>query len=82
MKMLIVRAIHVYKKIEPLRQFCMKIFIGQSGFECMFQPTCSEYTELAVQKYGAIKGLRLGFLRILRCRPGSKGGFDPVPKTS
>jgi len=39
-------------------------------------PTCSEYTYEAVEKYGVIKGLWFGFLRVLRCRPGGKGGID------
>ncbi len=46
---------------------------------CRFQPTCSQYTYQAVEKYGSLKGLYLGFLRIVRCHPWSKGGYDPVP---
>ena len=34
---------------------------------------------LYLKKYGAIKGGALGFWRILRCNPFSKGGYDPVP---
>lgn len=45
---------------------------------CRFTPTCSEYTYQAVEKYGALKGIILGFKRILRCHPWSTGGFDPV----
>jgi putative membrane protein insertion efficiency factor len=45
---------------------------------CRFEPTCSEYTKQAVEKYGAMKGSWLGLKRILRCQPFSKGGFDPV----
>jgi len=45
---------------------------------CRFQPTCSEYTYQAVRRYGALAGLRLGFLRVVRCHPWSKGGYDPV----
>lgn len=45
---------------------------------CRFEPTCSEYTKQAVEKYGAIKGSWLGLKRILRCQPFSKGGYDPV----
>lgn len=47
------------------------------GF-CRFQPTCSEYTYSAVEKYGILKGGTLGFWRILRCNPWSEGGNDPL----
>lgn len=46
---------------------------------CRFYPTCSEYTLLAVRKYGALKGSWLGLKRLLRCQPFAKGGYDPVP---
>jgi uncharacterized protein len=32
----------------------------------------------AVEKYGIIVGIFKGILRILRCNPFAKGGFDPV----
>ena len=46
---------------------------------CRFHPTCSEYAYEAIEKYGIIKGGRLGAWRILRCNPLSRGGWDPVP---
>jgi putative membrane protein insertion efficiency factor len=46
---------------------------------CRFYPTCSEYTLLAIRKYGVAKGSWLGFKRLLRCQPLAKGGYDPVP---
>jgi len=49
---------------------------------CRFYPTCSAYTLEAVEKYGVIKGSGIGFLRILRCNPLFKGGYDPVDKTA
>jgi len=45
---------------------------------CRFEPTCSQYTMQAVEKYGAFRGTWLGAKRILRCQPFSKGGYDPV----
>ena len=47
--------------------------------KCPYTPSCSNYTIEAINKYGAIKGGMLGFWRILRCNPFSKGGYDPVP---
>ncbi len=45
---------------------------------CIYQPTCSEYTYQAIEKYGIIKGTFLGAKRIGRCHPWAKGGYDPV----
>lgn len=74
MKTLVLSIIKAYQKFIP------KKFLGQV-FErnaCRFNPTCSQYTYEAVAKYGTIKGLLLGFGRILRCHPFSKGGYDPL----
>jgi len=45
---------------------------------CRFEPTCSEYTRQAVDKYGPARGTWMGLKRILRCQPFCKGGHDPV----
>ncbi len=69
MKKLVLKMIRFYQKhISPLKG---------SGC-CIYTPTCSEYTRLAVEKYGVIKGLLKGAWRILRCNPFSKGGEDPL----
>ena len=47
--------------------------------DCRFIPSCSEYTLEAILKHGFFIGVALGFWRILRCNPFSKGGFDKVP---
>ena len=45
---------------------------------CRFHPSCSQYTVLAIQKHGVLRGILMGSWRIMRCNPFSKGGFDPV----
>jgi putative membrane protein insertion efficiency factor len=46
---------------------------------CIFEPTCSEYALLAIDKFGPIKGGALAAKRILKCNPFHHGGDDPVP---
>lgn len=46
---------------------------------CRFIPTCSEYAFIAIERYGAFKGMWLAVKRLLRCNPFFKGGYDPVP---
>ncbi len=46
---------------------------------CRFHPSCSVYALEALQKHGALRGLRLIVWRLLRCQPFHPGGFDPVP---
>jgi len=43
---------------------------------CRFEPSCSTYMILAVEKYGGVKGFLKGIVRILRCNPFFKGGMD------
>ncbi|MGH9733536.1 MAG: membrane protein insertion efficiency factor YidD [Candidatus Acidiferrales bacterium] len=49
------------------------------GGACKFYPSCSNYAVEAVTKHGARQGFVLAAKRLLRCRPFTKGGFDPVP---
>lgn len=33
---------------------------------CLFKPTCSEFTILAIQKYGVVKGLYKAYIRLFK----------------
>ncbi|MFM7289923.1 MAG: membrane protein insertion efficiency factor YidD [Planctomycetia bacterium] len=47
------------------------------GRHCRFEPTCSSYFRLSVEKYGALRGSLRGLARIGRCHPWHPGGYDP-----
>lgn len=46
---------------------------------CRYTPTCSQYAQEAIKKYGPFKGGWLALKRILRCHPFGGSGYDPVP---
>ncbi|MCI0450371.1 MAG: membrane protein insertion efficiency factor YidD [Chlorobi bacterium] len=46
---------------------------------CRHYPTCSEYAVEALRKHGLFKGSYLAVIRVLKCNPLFKGGYDPVP---
>jgi len=71
-----------------LRQLILKTLIGLlSGYRylispwlgnrCRFYPSCSDYSEQVILKFGILKGLGLTAWRLLRCHPGHPGGYDP-----
>ncbi len=45
---------------------------------CRYVPSCSEYAQEAVERYGTVKGVLLAVWRVLRCHPLARGGYDPV----
>jgi len=48
---------------------------GRVRESCRFEPTCSNYAILAIDKYGIVKGLFAIVGRLARCRPPN-GGID------
>jgi uncharacterized protein len=57
-----------------------RIFLSHFfGGACKFEPSCSKYAQEAIARHGARRGVVLALKRLGRCRPFTKGGFDPVP---
>ena len=60
-------------------QFYKIFFSPLLGGACKFYPSCSNYAQEAIELHGARRGAWLAMKRLGRCRPFTKGGFDPVP---
>lgn len=59
-------------------RFLLSPWIGNS---CRYWPSCSQYAEDALLRYGAARGIWLAVKRLGRCHPYGRGGVDPVPVT-
>jgi len=80
MKHIVLGAIRFYQKYLSFDTGILK-FLFLTDKACRFNPTCSEYTYQAIERYGIMRGLVLGMKRIIRCHPWSKGGRDPIPNS-
>ena len=56
LKPAIIGAVRLYQRYAP----------EEIRRRCLFKPTCSEYTILAIQKYGVIKGLYKAYIRVFK----------------
>ncbi|MGH7943789.1 MAG: membrane protein insertion efficiency factor YidD [Opitutaceae bacterium] len=67
--------IRIYQRVlSP----ALPAFFG-SACGCRFAPTCSHYAAGAIRTHGAIAGVVLAAIRLIKCTPLHPGGFDPVP---
>lgn len=47
---------------------------------CRFMPTCSQYAVEALSEYGLVRGSWLSVVRLAKCGPWHRGGWDPIPE--
>ena len=79
---------YLYLKIEAIIAlfFILLIYLYRMslspllGTRCRFYPSCSQYALDAIKSHGLPIGLWLMMKRLLKCHPGTSGGFDPVPE--
>jgi uncharacterized protein len=50
-----------------------------TGPSCRFYPSCSDYSLLAITRYGVMRGIGKTVLRLAKCHPFHPGGYDPLP---
>lgn len=59
--------------------WCIHLYQNKASdatrLKCVFEPSCSEYMILAVNKYGLFRGVYKGIRRLFRCHPPN-GGKD------
>lgn len=46
---------------------------------CRFMPTCSQYAVEALSEFGLVRGGWLAIVRLVKCGPWHRGGWDPIP---
>jgi putative membrane protein insertion efficiency factor len=56
-------------------------FSALVGFRCRHLPTCSDYADEALERFGLWAGGWMILARILRCQPLGTSGLDFVPRT-
>jgi putative membrane protein insertion efficiency factor len=54
-------------------------FAALVGFECRHLPTCSQYADEAIGRFGLWAGGWMTLARLLRCHPWGTSGLDFVP---
>jgi len=50
------------------------------GFDCRHLPTCSDYADQALDRFGLWAGGWMTLARLLRCQPLGTAGLDFVPE--
>jgi putative membrane protein insertion efficiency factor len=63
------------KVVVKVIRFYQKYVSRKLGNRCIFNPSCSRYSELAYREKGFLKGTILTIQRLNRCRP-ENGGID------
>ena len=63
--------------VQPIR-FYRRFISPLFPRSCRFYPTCSQYAQQALERYGTLKGTWLTLKRLSKCHPYHPGGFDPL----
>jgi putative membrane protein insertion efficiency factor len=80
MTRVVLAMIGAYQRFLSLDTGWLGRVLPHQGSVCRYEPTCSEYTKQAIERFGIIKGSALGIRRVGRCHPWGGSGYDPVPE--
>lgn len=69
----------IRKAAHLLIRFYQLTLSSIAGRQCRHLPTCSSFTDEAIQIHGLWAGGWIGLARICRCTPWGTSGYDPVP---
>ena len=72
-KKLFLWIIRGYKSISPTWPLMPTLFASSS---CKYYPTCGDYAQEVIVKYGVGRGSMKLVGRVLKCNPLSRGGID------
>lgn len=78
MKTIILKLIRLYQKTLSLDHGLLSYIYSERL--CRYYPTCSQYTYVAIERFGIFRGTYMGTKRILTCHPWHEGGIDEVPE--
>lgn len=70
MQRLLISLINFYQTYLSFDKGALAFFAP--GGSCRYEVSCSEYAKQAISRYGVLKGVGLGFKRILSCNPWHK----------
>lgn len=80
MKKILIKSIAIYQKTLSPDHGLLKSRYPY-GY-CRHYPSCSEYTRMAIEHNGSIKGIALGVKRVAICNPFVEPRVDMSFKTS
>ncbi len=67
LKSIVITLVKMYQRFAPERV----------RLKCRFEPSCSQYMILAIEKYGFLRGFAKGIDRLKRCNINGGGYDDP-----
>ena len=56
-----------------------RVISPRLGDRCRYEPTCSQYALLSIEKYGVLKGVHRAAARLLSCGYWSQRPFIDYP---